>query len=172
MKRIYLPVGVVAALIAVAGMGIGAASGGTHKRAGHTLTFFEEEAALGFQFVDTPPVSPNPDPASPDFAASIGDQFTLASKVFDHKGSKRKGSLLEQGTTELGGSLEDAEAAFLFQATLRLKHGDIAALGVVHHGTSTLALVGGTGAYEGAHGTLTEDEGPHRVKVTVHLLGG
>jgi hypothetical protein len=167
MRRIYVVLGVIAAVAVF--LGVGAVSSTAKKRSGQTLVVFEAEGSLGFNFVDTPPTSPNPDPASPNFGTSTGDQLTVASEVRKRNG-QNVGSLLEHFTAEQGGSLE--ESTYLTHAVLRLPHGDIVASGAFHGESSTLAVVGGTGRYEAARGTLTHGAENEKgiAKVTVRLL--
>jgi hypothetical protein len=167
MRRIQVLLGVIAAVAVV--FAVGAVSSGAKKSSGQTLVVFEEEGSLGFNFVDTPPASPNPDPASPAFRTSTGDQLAVASNVRKRNGH-HLGSLLEQFTSEQGGPLE--ESTYLAHAVLRLPHGDIVASGAFQGESSTLAVVGGTGRYRGAGGTLRH--GPENdkgiAKITVRLL--
>jgi hypothetical protein len=166
MRRIYVLLGVVAAVAVV--LGIVAVGSGAKKGSGQTLVVFEAEGSLGFNFADTAPASPNPDPESPDFRTSTGDQLSVASSVRNRRGH-RVGSLLEQFTAEQGGKLE--ESTYLAHAVLRLPHGDIVASGAFHGESSTLAVVGGTGRYEGAGGTLTHGAEENGIaKITVRLL--
>jgi hypothetical protein len=165
MRRIHVLLAVVAA-VAVA-LGVGAVSSGAKKRSGRTLVVFEAEGSLGFNFVDTPPASPNPDPESPAFRTSTGDQVTVASEVRKRNG-RHLGSLLEQFTSELGGELEGS--TYLAHAVLRLPHGDIVASGAFHGESSTLAVTGGTGRYKRAGGTLTHGAERNGIaKITVRL---
>lgn len=165
MRRIYVPFGVIA-MVAVA-LGVGAVSSGA-RGSGQTLVVFEAEGSLGFNFADVSPSSPNPDPESPDFRTSTGDQLTVASNV-RNRNRHRVGSLLEQFTAGTGGKLEGS--TYLAHAVLRLPRGDIVASGAFHGESSTLAVVGGTRRYRGARGTLTH--GPEKsgiAKITVRLL--
>jgi hypothetical protein len=166
MRRIHVVLGTLAAIAVV--VGIGAASGGA-RSGSRTLVTYEVEGSRGFNFVDARPRSPRPDPASPAFRTSTGDQLTVASDVRT-RGGRRLGSLLEQFTVEQGGKLE--ESTSLAHAVLRLARGDIVASGAFSGESSTLAVVGGTGRYKGARGTLTHGAENARgiAKVTVRLL--
>jgi hypothetical protein len=55
--------------------------------------------------------------------------------------------------------------------TYVLREGTLAASAAVINGNPKIAVVGGTGAYEGARGSITERELPkERTENTVHLL--
>jgi hypothetical protein len=167
MRRIYVLLGVIAAVTVV--LGVGAVSSGAKKGSGRTLAVYEQEGSLGFNFVDASPTSPNPDPESPAFRTSTGDQLTVASEVRKRNGTQA-GSLLEQFTAELGGKLEDS--TYLTHAVLRLRRGDIVASGAFSGERSTLAVVGGTGRYKGARGTFEHgaENSKGIAKITVRLV--
>jgi len=55
----------------------------------------------------------------------------------------------------------------------KLRDGQIAADGILRpaHATNTVAVLGGTGAYEGAHGSLSFTQAPNASQDTFHLEG-
>ena len=56
-------------------------------------------------------------------------------------------------------------------STYALRNGTLAASAVVIRGDANIAVVGGTGAYEGARGSITDRDLPReRTEDTVHLL--
>ena len=65
-----------------------------------------------------------------------------------------------------------ARARSQCNGTYALSDGTLAASAVVRGGQlPTIAVVGGTGAYEGARGSITDRDLPRgRVEATVHLL--
>jgi hypothetical protein len=64
-----------------------------------------------------------------------------------------------------------ARASSQCNGTYALRDGTLAANAVIRGGEATIALVGGTGAYEGARGSITDRDLPRgRTEATVHLL--
>jgi hypothetical protein len=95
-----------------------------------------------------------------------GDQYAYTNKLTDGSGRR-------MGDEDVFCALGPRKDVHACVATLRLPKGQLSAQGVIEaNGTGgTLAIVGGTGEYEGARGTLTTT-GPTRTgeSIVIHLL--
>jgi hypothetical protein len=168
MKRLSL---LTAAVVAALAMTVVlAAAGGAQTPGGRTLTFLDDTDHATQAFVDNAPKSPSPNPRSRRFRLSTGDMLYVHSAILDGPAGKRIGTAYSQFTVVKGNSF--ANAVFRGHGAFRLQDGQIAADGVfrVAKGTKTVPVLGGTGAYEGARGTLTFTEVEGGSQDTFHLL--
>lgn len=161
--------GVTAALAAG---GIAAQGGSAQTPGSTTLTFYEPEAASTFRFIDNAPKSPVKNPESRRYRFSIGDQLVFSVPLLDKKGGTRQGKLYAAATIVGGKTFRDASA----EATGSYVLNDKSQINVAGHfrfsedGTR-LAIVGGTGRYEGARGSLSSmDDKNHNSTDTLTLL--
>jgi hypothetical protein len=168
LKRLSLLV--AAALAVVAVLAVVVASGGAQAPGARTLTFFESDAQGTFKIVDIRPKSPSKNPESRRFRFSVGDRFLISQPVLDRKGGKKAGTTYAESAVVKGGSFD--KSTFLIHGVLRLANGQIVAEGVFKgsQNTSTLAVIGGAGAYEGARGSFTSKTVKGGTQDTVHLL--
>ncbi len=149
----------IAALGATAALVAGgiAAQGGSAQAPGPTtLTFYEPDASTTFRLIDNAPKSPVKNPRSPKYRFSIGDQLVFIAPLLDKKGGTRQGKLYAAATIVGGRTFRDASA----QATATYVLNDKSQIAVVGHfsfasDVTRLAIVGGTGRYEGARGSLS-----------------
>ncbi len=164
----------IAALGATAALAAGgiAAQGGSAQAPGTTtLTFFEPEANGTFRIIDNAPKSPRKNPESPKYRFSLGDQLIFTAPLLDKKGGTRQGKLYAAATIVGGKTFRDASA----EATGTYVLTDKSQINVIGHfsfsGDLRLAIVGGTGRYEGARGSLSSmDDKNHNSTDTLTLL--
>ena len=151
----------VAAAAVVALCAAGAA--GAAKSAGVTMHLVEKDA--GGNFVDNKPYAK---PGS--HAASIGDMFVFSSKLLTHA-NKQAGMLYGSCIAATAGN----DPTFECTGTFTLAGGELALQTVIRQTDKVthIAIVGGTGAYEGARGSITSvSRGPNSPYSddTIHLL--
>jgi hypothetical protein len=164
MKRLaVLAVAAVAASIVVAVL----ASSGTADHPGsRTFVVIEDEARGSFNVVDNRPRSRNRRNPSP----SAGDFLTFSTPLVNQDNA-RIGRLDAVCTVTRGGRTFE-RARLHCTGTFRLRDGTLA-LSTSFRGSETppvIAVVGGTGAYEGARGSVTGRELPRdRIEDTVHI---
>jgi hypothetical protein len=95
-----------------------------------------------------------------------GDQYAYTNELTDGSGKR-------MGDEDVFYALGPRKEVHSCVATLTLPKGQLSAQGVFAPNSAggTLAIVGGTGAYEGARGTLTTS-GPTRTgeRIVIHLL--
>lgn len=117
-----------------------------------TLELVQRERDTSTGFVDNPPRR----------RESAGDVFTIRGPVRDAAGD-RAGSAQAVFT-------QTGRRSALGSATFALRDGQLMIAGVVDGGAAdTLAVVGGTGAYAGATGTVRVTEGRRRTVFTFTL---
>src|SRR3954453_16123691 len=153
MRRLSL---LAAALLAVLAVTVVlAAAGGAQTPGGQTLTFVDDTSHATQGFVDSAPTSPVRNPQSRRFRLSIGDTLYLQSPILDHAGGTRIGTAYSQFTVVTGNTF--ANAVFRGHGAFKLHDGQITADGILRpaNTTDTIPVLGGTGAYEGAHGSLS-----------------
>jgi len=157
MKRLLGTAAVLAVGVSIAVTSIGGAQAPGER------TFKLVEKPISFHFVDNPPHLKHHRP-------SPGDTFVFTSRLYDQSGAK-VGTLIAHCTISAPASLPAA-----CEGTAKLKDGQLtlAAAGS-NTNTTVIAITGGTGAYEGARGSVTSvtrsksDNSPS--DDTVHLLG-
>jgi hypothetical protein len=154
MKRLLVVLGCMALASSVAA--------GAH--AARSVTFHLVEKQVGFNFVDNPPRQ------GFQSAPLLGDQFAFTSELVTRAG-KHAGHLGAVCTITRGGDAGIATCT----GTFFLKGGQIALIaGIKLSGDrSSISIVGGTGVYEGASGSiLSVQHGPNGEVSddTVHLI--
>lgn len=165
-----LPILAAALVSAVAVTVVLVAAGSAHTSGARTLTVLDDTHHATQAFIDSAPRSPTRDPRSRRFRLSTGDILYVRSPILDAQGTERIGTAYSQFTVVKGDSF--ANVVFRGHGAFRLRDGQLTADGVVRaaNATNTVAVLGGTGAYEGARGSLTLTEVPHGSQDTIHLL--
>jgi hypothetical protein len=136
-----------------------------------TLTFYEPNSAETFSILDNAPKSPVKNPESKKYRFSVGDQVTFSNALFDKAGGTRLGTLYVTATVVKGKTFDNV--SLLARGAYVLNNGDqISLLGVFSFATPNvrLPIVGGTGAYNGARGTLASTEAKNSSTDTLTLL--
>lgn len=163
MKKLLMP---AAAALTVAGLV--AATGSAQSGPGRTLTLWEDVAHESSTLVDNPPHSPARSPGSRRFRLSTGDEVVASTPVLERRGGARIGRSYAHAVVVKGRTF--ARATLQGDVVLTLRDGTIALTGLVGAAQRPLAVVGGTGAYEGARGTATEKETANGAELTIRLL--
>jgi hypothetical protein len=128
-------------------LSLAAAAAGNAASQGRAVTFHLVEKSLGFNFIDNPPRQ------GFRTAPLIGDQFALTSELLTRSG-RHAGHLEAVCTVTRGGDRGYATCS----GTFFLKGGHIAllaGLNLASEGSDHIAVVGGTGVYEGVTGSIT-----------------
>jgi hypothetical protein len=142
MHRLTLTLRGTAVLAAIGAAAALPASAATAGPATKVLTLQEPQAQVAL--LDVPPKSKS--------KVSLGDELTITSGVYGaahHRLGVFGGQCTALGTGALTRTL------FLCHAVYRLGGGQIVTAGVMTVGATDLVIVGGSGAYEGVHGTVT-----------------
>jgi allene oxide cyclase-like protein len=164
MKRSALII-LLAAVVVLAG--VVASTGGAQPPGGRTFKLIEEDESAAFG--DVVPRSHNN--RNPRFSG--GDMHVFTSRLFD-EANRRVGRLDAQCITVRGGRTF-VQARFQCSATITLRDGTIA-VNTAFRGNQRdedvlSAVTGGTGAYEGARGSISQRNLPRgRTENTVHLF--
>jgi hypothetical protein len=110
-----------------------------------------------FKFVDTPPRR----------RESAGDQFLITQRLRDT--SNRRAGRVHASFAFTPGKPAAAQGS----GTFIFRDGQIVVTGIVDEQgrTDTLAIVGGSGAYTGARGTLVTTEAPRRTRYVFTFTG-
>lgn len=166
MKRLGLIIVSVAALVATLVLSSG---GSAQAPDGRTLTFFADASHETGSLIDEFPKSPSNDPASKRFRLSAGDRLVRTTPLLDKKGGKRIGTEYADVVVVKGTGFENA--TYLGHAVVQLADGQlVAAFAFKPARTNSFAVIGGTGAYEGARGIATEVDEGNGGDATVRLL--
>jgi hypothetical protein len=159
MRLAVLAAAATAAIVVVAVLATG---GGAQQPGERTFVVIEDEARGSFNVVDNPPRSRAP---------SAGDLLTFSTPLVN-QANARVGRL-DALCTVTRGARTFERARLHCTGTFALSDGTIA-LSTSFRADQTppvLAVVGGTGAYEGARGSVTGKNLPRdRIEDTVHLL--
>jgi hypothetical protein len=148
-----------------------AAGGSAGASDGQTLTFFGDASHESDTLIDNPPKSPSPNPGSRRFRLSVGDQLVVRTPLLDHRGGTRIGTLYAEGTIVKGNRFSNA--VIQVNGVAKLGDNQLTIDGIIRdQKLNKVAVTGGTGAYEGARGSVTEMDvsGGQGSKDTVHLL--
>lgn len=158
----------IGTLVASAGVtAMLASTGGAQQPSGQTVKLIEEDESAAFG--DVVPLSRNT--SNPRFSG--GDMHVFTSRMFD-EANKPVGKLYAQCITVRGGRTFE-QALFQCSSTLVLRDGTIA-VNTAFRGNQRdedvqSAVTGGTGAYEGARGSISQRNLPGgRMENTVRLL--
>jgi hypothetical protein len=155
---------VVAALAAVTAVCVAGVAGAA-KQAPGAITFHLIEKDGGGNFVDNKPYA-----KGQRGPASLGDMFVFNATLLT-PAKKPAGSLDATCTVTRAGK----SPSFVCTGTFTLARGQLELQTVMQEGTRTthIAVIGGTGAYEGARGSITavsRGENSPYTDDTVHLL--
>jgi hypothetical protein len=144
-------------------------AGGSAQAPGPTFTFFDDASRETGGLIDEAPRSPSKNPGSRRFRLSVGDRLVGRNPILDRRGGTRIGTLYTDVTVVKGKGFETA--TYLGHAVAKLRDGQIAvAIAFKPARSNTFAVIGGTGAYRGARGSLTEVDQGDGGLATVHLL--
>jgi hypothetical protein len=159
-KRFAILATAAAAATVVAG--ILTTSGGAQEPGERTFKVIEERGGT-FKLIDRAPKARNP--GNPRL--SVGDAFVYSSPLFN-EAKQRIGNIHVSCAVTRGGTFGRARGQC--NGTYDLRDGTLA-ISAVMRGVPRIAVVGGTGAYEGARGSITFRELPRdRTEDTIHLL--
>jgi hypothetical protein len=158
----------LAALAAAAVAAAVATTSSAQTTEGRTLTMFQDVAHESNTLVDNAPRSPAKSPESRRFRPSAGDELVARTTVLDRRGGKRTGTLYAHAAVVSGTRFDNA--LLQAQAVLVLGDGSIVFTGLAGVSERPFAVVGGTGAYEGARGSATEKETKAGTELTIRLL--
>jgi hypothetical protein len=165
-RRVVLP----AALLAVAAGLVFTGGGSAQTPGARTVSLFETDTGSTFALVDNAPKSPVANPESRRFRFSMGDKLLFGNPVLDQRGGNRLGVIYGEGTVMRGRSF--ANAVLLVTVTFAFSDGSqISGVGTFTPGkTARVSITGGTGAYEGARGTIVSQEVQGGSQDTLTLL--
>ena len=160
MKRL-----IGAAAVLAVGVSIAVTSIGGAQTSGERTLKFVEKGGSG-KFVDNPPKASKRNPRP-----SAGDEFLFDSGLYDTS-NKRVGAIYGHCLKEPG-----KNGVFDCQGDAKLQGGtlSVSALTTESSLRNVIAITGGTGAYEGARGSIVSVDRSHADNSpsddTVHLLG-
>jgi hypothetical protein len=155
---------VVAALAAVTTLCVAGVAGAARNAPGG-VTFHLIEKDGGFNFVDNKPYA-----KGPHGPVSLGDMFVFNSTLLT-RAHKHAGSLYATCTAAAGGN----SPAFVCSGTFTLAGGQLELQTAMREDNKVthIGIVGGTGVYEGARGSITavsRGENSPYTDDTIHLL--
>jgi allene oxide cyclase len=145
--QVFPALGVTAAAVTIAL--VLAANGSGQVSGARTIKLFEAPKGGTFGFVDNAPKTSRKDPH-----ASIGDILAFRNPIFDGSRKHRLGVSSAQCIATRAGRI--ASATYTCSGTFAVNDGTIA-VAALQRGeptTQQLAVTGGTGAYNGARGTI------------------
>jgi hypothetical protein len=162
LKRKSLVVATLAAAVSAAVVAtVAFAAGGGKSSSGITIRLIEKSQS--FHYVDNPPIQ------TKQMFASQGDIFALTSNLLTTAG-KQAGQLRASCVVTNGGNHPFAVCT----GTFGLAGGQLAAVATIPlfgNFPTHVAIVGGTGAYEGARGSALSVPKNQNVNIdTIHLL--
>jgi hypothetical protein len=167
MKKAFIAAATAAAAVGVV---VVISSGGSAAAAGdRTLTFYEDASKEKVTNIDNAPKSPTGNPGSKRFRLSVGDRLESRFPILDRQGGNRIGTGFADAVVVKGNRFPNAvllgEVVFKLgddQLVFAGSLGDVASQGI--------AVIGGTGSYEGARGSASHVEAGNGSLDTVHLL--
>ena len=162
MRRVATLATVAVAATVIAGI---LTTGGAAQVPGERTFKIIEGSGSTFKFIDNAPKARN----RRNPRLSVGDALIFTTPLFN-EANNRIGRLHVYCVVTRGGKFPRSRSQC--NATYVLRDGTLAASGVVRGDQlPTIAVVGGTGAYEGARGSVTDRRLPRgRTEATVHLL--
>jgi hypothetical protein len=140
-------------LIAVGVFALWAQAGSAQAPGPTTLSLYESATGGTFALVDNAPRSPVQNPESRKYRFSVGDELIFSQRVFDRKGGTRVATLYGVAKVVKGKTFRSLTVHS--QVTVAFNNGDqLTAQGVWSFSAADvrLAIVGGTGTYQGARG--------------------
>ena len=147
--------------VAVGLFALWAQAGSAQAPAATTLSLYEPANGGTFKIIDNAPRSPSANPGSRKFRLSVGDEVIFSNPVLDHKGGTRVATLYAEATVVKGGRF--SKSSVLSRVVLVFTNGDqLNAQGVFSFAGADvrIAIVGGTGAYQGARGFVVSHNNP------------
>jgi hypothetical protein len=161
-RRGVLIVAVVAAAAAVVAAFAG--TGSADHPGSTTLTFVERFNQGTFRFIDNRPKAPGRSQS-----VSLGDTFLGTTPLYNAANTRRVGRYFFK-CTAVRGARRFQRSVFQCEGTATLSNGTLVTSGIVRGGrTDPGAVIGGTGAYEGASGSYNSDERRRTAVDTVHF---
>jgi allene oxide cyclase-like protein len=161
MRRVATLATVAVAATVIAGI---LTTGGAAQAPGERTFKLIQGSGGTFKIIDNAPKARNP--RNPRL--SVGDAYVFSSPLFN-EANNRIGTLHVSCAVTRGGRFPRATSQC--HGTYALRDGTLAASAVLRRGNATIAVVGGTGAYEGARGSIIDRALPRgRIENTVHLL--
>ena len=161
MRRVATLAAIAVAATVIAGI---LTTGGAAQVPGERTFKIIEGSGGTFHLIDNPPKARNR--RNPRF--SPGDGFVFTSPLFN-EANQRIGRLHVHCVITRGGPF--ARARGQCNGTYALRDGTLAVSAVLKGENPPIAVVGGTGAYEGARGSITSRDLPRdRTEDTIHLL--
>jgi Dirigent-like protein len=154
--------------VAVIVLGIAPASNASVRQSGgRTLRFTERNDAGTFRLIDNPPKTRT---SGPNAKLSLGDVTVFRNPLFDAANARRVGHIAGICTVIKGGTV--ARALVYCAVGMQLRRGSIEFQGTgnLSGRAASIAIVGGTGAYAGARGSLRSATGARTSTDVVHLL--
>lgn len=150
----------IAAALVAAALTPPLASASSTERA-ITLRLLERQASFHVQ--DNPPLSTS-------HRVSAGDTLQFTNELLTERG-KRAGTAYVSCVVVTGGDPE-RQAAMTCTGTFGLAGGQIDVAATLRKGLPRIAIIGGTGAYEGARGSIRSLPRKHSMLVddTLHIL--
>jgi hypothetical protein len=147
-------------VLAVGVFALWAQAGSAQAPGPTTLSFYESANGGSFRIIDNAPRSPVKNPGSKKYRFSVGDQVIFSQAIFDHKGGTKLGTIYGDATVAKGKTF--ASAAVLGRVVYVLNNGDqITAQGIFSFAADArVPVIGGTGAYNGARGTVVSHNNP------------
>jgi hypothetical protein len=153
--------------IAAAALALVANSGDAQTPTGRTLTLFENTARESDTLVDNAPKSPVANPGDRRFRLSAGDELTVRTPVLDHRNGNHVGTLYAHVVVAAGNRFRNA--VLPAQTILALGDGTIVMAGLAGETQRPFAVLGGTGAYEGARGSASETDTRGGAELSIRL---
>ncbi len=154
ISAVFLALGLVAGAAAMSAAGAGSSP--------RSITLRLVEKQVGFNFIDNPPHQGR------DAPPLMGDQFVFTNELLTRSGA-HAGFLDATCTVTRGGN----RGAGTCYGTFFLKGGQLAGIKFGGSGADQIAVVGGTGVYEGVTGSIVSrsrgDNSPFSDD-TIHLL--
>lgn len=163
MKRVFLLGTTVVAVALTAAVVISSGSAG-QQRGVRTISLFAQDSGSSFAFIDNRPLQGDPE----EEPLTAGDGFAISQKLFTKEGGARAGTLDATCTAASGGRRPRLNCL----GTYGLAGGTIMLQVSIVEGFESLriAVVGGTGAYEGARGSVTSRQRKNGTIDTIRLL--
>jgi hypothetical protein len=160
-RRVALTVGLVASAVLLAAL---ASTGSADHPGSQTLTFVERNAQGTFKYIDHPPKAPRRSER-----VSPGDTLLGHNALYDASNTRRVGRLFFK-CTAIRGARRFQRATFICEVTIRVANGTLVGSAAVNFGTPVAgAIIGGSGAYEGASGGFAIDERRRTSVDTLHF---
>jgi hypothetical protein len=158
------------AVLAACGAIVLAPAGGSAQTSGRTLTLFQDDRGGTYRFIDNPPHSPVAKPESPKARFSAGDEGYWTSPIRDGKDGRRVGTAYGTDTVRTG--TRYPHVINTVHVVFALDDGQILVEQAIDESKPGVpaAVIGGTGTYAGARGTLAVKPARGGNRLTFTLL--